>query len=323
MNPKFTIIIVNYNSGDQVKDLIMSIDTNIASKQIIIIDNASIDNSRDILAKICLDEMLIVWNDENIGFGRANNIGAKIAQGEFLIFINPDSKLIEDTNMESYFLNYLSDSEVGIVAPKIIYPDGTVQPSWVQRYSTLQTFIAQLLSLGAIYRRLRSVKLLKWMMSAVGNLLFPNSADEYIHRFEEVSQAYSCCWVSGACFAIRKELFNKIGGFDDRFFLYSEDEDLCRRLKIYGKKIIYDPTIRVCHDVGGTSIRSSCIGVLGQASASKIESGLIYLRKYTEKDWEWVKWSYIIVVTLRLTLGFYVVMSPRKCFQLLTRLIQV
>jgi hypothetical protein len=319
MQPTLSIIIVNYNSGGQVKNLINSFG-DMESSEIIIVDNASVDDSHEVLSEMDRDDISFIWNEENLGFGRANNLGVTKARGDFLMLINPDSRLLDGVDVECYIKSYLSDEEVGLVAPKIIYPNGTIQPSWAQRYSTLPTFIAQLLSLGWVFRQFRGTRFIKSVMSIFGRLLFRDAVEEYIRRFAGVSHVVSCCWVSGACFGIRKELFNKLGGFDDQFFLYSEDEDLCRRIRMHGKKILYAPEMQICHAVGGTHAKRAGLGVLGRADACRMESALIYLRKYTETGWGWVKWSFVTVATFRLVFGLFIVVSPRRSFKLLTRL---
>ncbi len=318
-----TFITVNYNSTSKVLKLISSIRSHTKNAKIIVIDNASTDNARWLLNQASDLNLICVFNRTNMGFGAANNIGVKLAETPLIVMVNPDALFDQSTNICLYFKENLDKNEVGIVAPRIFYPDGMIQPNFSLRYSNIQTFIPQLLSLGAVFRFFNEWKFITGLLGYLGRFFFGSAGQEYVNRFTCADDKQSCSWVSGACFGIRKELFNQIGGFDDRFFLYSEDEDLCRRVQMYGKKIIYAPEVRVFHEVGGTHANSGSIGTLGRADAYRIESCLIYLKKYTDSGWGRVKWSYIIVALLRLVLSFSIVMSPRRSFRLLTRLVLI
>jgi len=199
---EISIIIVNYNTKNFLEKCLKTIIANVfgINFEIIVIDNNSNDKSDEMIKKN-FPQVKLIKNKKNVGFGKACNQGAKIAQGEILFFLNPDTIINEDIFIP-IINKFKKNPKIAIISPSLVLPNGSEQP---------------------------------W---AYGK----NQKGEII-------------WVSGAALAIRKEIFKKISGFDENFFAYFEDKDLCLRVKKLGYKIVILPNIKVIH-FGGKSLKS-------------------------------------------------------------------
>tara|TARA_B100001105_G_scaffold78927_1_gene62514 strand:+ start:434 stop:1333 length:900 start_codon:yes stop_codon:yes gene_type:complete len=250
---KVSILIVTYQSQDEILECLNSIYKNIEEidYEIIIIDNASTDNTIKII-KDNFSDIIIVENEKNEGFAYANNKGAKLAKGEFLFFLNPDSVIIENT-IEVLLSIYSSDAQNGIVAPQIKNTDGSIQFS-TGRIPTISTTLFE----------------------AFGLYLFlPNTLFGY-RNAPSIKSDLNADWVTGACFIVKREFFERLNGFDKNFFLYLEDTDLCLRTKKYlNKNIIYTPQTSVIHMKGKSSKNDSYMSKL-----SSYRSKLYYHKKH-------------------------------------------
>lgn len=210
-----SIIIVTYNSESYIEACIKSImqqkDSKNCCLELIIVDNYSTDKTVDILQSK-YPFVRIILNNENIGYGNANNIGAIHAKGEYLIVMNPDT-IVEDRWLDE-LIKPLVDSEKVITTPKILIYDG----SWINTCGNAVHFT------GLAYTRGYGSK--------------PNTFidPEYV------------CEASGCCFAIKKEDFIKLGGFDKNIFLYHEDVEFSCRALLNSFKILYVPTSIIRHN---------------------------------------------------------------------------
>ena len=250
---KVSILIVTYQSEDEILDCIKSIYQNINKIvfEIIIIDNASTDKTIKII-KDNFPEITIIENEQNRGFSYANNLGAKIAKGEFLFFINPDSLVIENT-IGKLMSIYDMDEKNGIIAPKIKNINGSIQPPALKIPNILTT----LFEVFGLY------------------LFLPNTILGYRSR-SNIVMDIEVGWVTGACFIIKRQDYDFLKGFDDNYFLYLEDADLCIRMNNYlGKKIIYTPQTSVVHFKAKSSKSDSYVSKL-----SSYKSKLYYHKKH-------------------------------------------
>lgn len=209
-----SVIVVNYKSRHLLSKFISSIQEKLSgiSFEIIIINN-----DKDSLLDFISDEKITIINaPSNLGFGKACNLGANKAKGRVLFFLNPDTEIIEfnyDTIWKKIQL-----SHVGILTPNLILPDGKTQP-W--SYGDEFNF---------------------WTL--IKNNLGLNKISDQAKENPD--------WVSGAAFLIKKELFEKVKGFDEKFFMYFEDIDLCKRIRTLNYSLLRLERFRVLH-VGGQS----------------------------------------------------------------------
>ena len=233
MKPEVSIIIVNYNCEEHVCNCLESIYKNTKGTgfEIIVVDNASVVYSVEAIVKRFPEVKLIV-NEENLGFGTANNIGAKEALGKYLFFLNPDTLLLNDA--VSMFYRFLEDSKNNIAScgGKLVKPDGTLNKSLGHFPSLLQQFSD--LGFYKFYRKYYNKK-----------LTMGKGCDFKVIRLVD--------YIVGAAFCIKKQIFEEMSGFDERFFLYYEETDLFFRLHKAGYKSYLLPEVEIIHLEGVTT----------------------------------------------------------------------
>jgi hypothetical protein len=228
------IIIVNWNSAHYVTACVSSIQaqTNNLEYEVIIVDNASTDDSCRILPE-CLPGVGLIRSPRNLGFARANNLGVESSTGRNLLFLNPDTELRGPAiNLMHACLE--SSPGVGVLGCKLLNTDLTTQTSCVQSYPTI---LNQALDSESLKRFSPQSRL--WGMRP---LFEPQNGS--------VAEADM---VSGACLMIPRQVFEKVGRFDPDYFIYAEDMDLCYRVKKAGWKICYLGSATIVHHGGQSS----------------------------------------------------------------------
>ena len=235
---KLSIIIVNYNVKHFLKNLIDSIfKASIKYEyEIIVVDNASSDGCVEEI-KTNYPDIKLIANKENIGFGAANNQALKIATGEFIVLINPDS-IVNQNTFEKLLDFFSMHPQAGMVGCKVLNPDGSLQLACRRSFPGLWTSFTKVTGLSSLFPKSK--------LFAKYNLTY---LDE--NEINEVDA------VSGAFMMFPREVYNKIGGFDPDFFMYGEDLDLCYRIQKAGYKVYYVPTTEVIHYKGESTKRSS------------------------------------------------------------------
>ncbi len=209
-----SIVIVEYLSLNDIKIFLYSIEhlKNIKS-EIIISSNSLYSKHKQTELQDIFPNLTWIFNDFNGGFGYAMNQGLKIASGDYIIITNPDVRLKSSLiNMITFFEE---NKRIGAISPKIIDENGFLQDSF-RRSITLPNFI---------FRNLKRLLLRKEVVLDYHNYYTPLNVD----------------WLIGAFIVIRKEIYEKVGGFDENYFLYCEDMDWCTRTKKAGYDIVYFP----------------------------------------------------------------------------------
>lgn len=237
-----SIIIVNYNTPDLVEQCLQSIAQRVhgCSYDVIVVDNASEDDSAKRLSA-CKDIRLIVA-DSNLGFGKANNLGATKASGDILFFLNPDTILCNDA--VTILLDYLAkNQQAGIVGGNLF--DADKKPT--HSFSRLFPSITQEMDFAAaqLYTRMK----------------YGNN-----RQFNHTGKPLEVAFITGADLMIRRELFEEAEGFDKDFFMYYEDTALCYKVSQLGHKIISVPEAEIIH-LEGKSFNVS------QAREDRIQDG--------------------------------------------------
>ncbi len=228
---EISVIIVNYNVKDYLAHALSSIERALKniSYEIIVVDNNSIDGSVSYL-KTHFPGVKLIANQENVGFGRANNQAIKKISGKYVVLINPDTLVQEDTfNRLLDFFNNTPDAAAATC--KIINPDGSFSIDC--RHSIPSPSIAL------------------WKVTGLSTL-FPRSRifGQYNLTFLDENEIYQVPAISGSFMMIKKEVLDHVGLFDERFFMYCEDIDLCHRINCSGYKIYYVPTTSIIHYKG-------------------------------------------------------------------------
>jgi len=236
-NGAVAIIIVNWNAGRQLADVISSIKINHAGlvASVIVVDNASTDHSLELLDAQagCLPFPLhVIRNSENRGFAAACNQGAVQAESGYLLFLNPDTRLFEDSlTVPLAFMQWPENAKVGICGIQLVDETGQVAHSCA-RFPSMGRFAAQALGLSK----------LPWLRS------WNTHMAEWDHATtREVDQ------LMGAFFLVRSDLFRALNGFDERFFVYFEEVDFSYRARQAGYCSVYLADAQAFHVDGGTS----------------------------------------------------------------------
>jgi GT2 family glycosyltransferase len=237
---ELSIILVNYNDRRHIEACLSSLQENVPSveHEIIVVDNASTDGSRELIAR-SFPAVRLIANADNAGFSRANNIGAKDSRGEFLLFLNTDT-VVTPGSIGGWLDHLGADPSIGAAGPALLRKGGAVQVSFGKKVN----FPAQLwqkLFLNPVYRRL----------------------------LKKSAGTRSVGWLSAACLLCRRKAFEQVGGFDENFFIYFEDIDLCLRLREAGWKLVYIPGTRIFHEGGATTAAGAPGFTRGSTSAAK------------------------------------------------------
>lgn len=222
---KLTIIILNWNSLEFLKRCIKSINDNLRmlEKEIIVVDNGSNDSSVDFLESN-YKEVKLIKNKKNRGVGPARNQGMAIANGEYILNLDVDAEILPNS-IDLLVGEMDKREEVGIIAPKLIYPDGETQYSCRKFPTFLSKFIYRQLP-----KKLRD------------NLLYDEEMRLYNH--EEPNYAD---YIIGACQLIRKKAMEEVGYYDRHIFYGPEDIDYCLRMWKKGWKVLYYPRAVIIH----------------------------------------------------------------------------
>lgn len=214
-----SVIIVSYKALDMTISCIDSVYQNLTNKisfEVICFDNHSEDGTAEVIRKK-FPQVVLIENKENIGFARANNRCFEITQGKNVLLLNNDAYLKDDSLLR--MLEFLrSSDDIAVVGGKLIYPDKTLQIS----YGYFPTFLFNNFFMRTLLKKIRTV--------------FP------------VKKPVKVDWVSGAYFLIKKEVLDDVGFFDERFWMYYEEIDLCARIRHAGYKIYYYPESVVVHE---------------------------------------------------------------------------
>jgi len=205
-----SVIIVNHNNRSDLLQTLNSLPKSLNSldHEIVVVDNASSDGS---LEAVKLDFPLVkrIALSQNIGFARANNVGVNQTSGKYLFLLNNDTYVPRGAIQKLLELKK-KHPEFGIVAPVVLHPDKTPQLSWGKDLH---------------------------LFSEVFMKYFANGWYAWRFKRKKGKVSQNVDWVSGACFLVERKLFEQIGGFDENFFLYVEDADLCRRIRQLGYTI--------------------------------------------------------------------------------------
>jgi len=225
----FSFVIVNWNVRELLEKCLLSIEkfSSHFNFEIIVVDNASMDGSVAMMRER-FSQINLIANTKNLGFAAGVNQGIKQARGEYVILLNPDVEIKEST-LENLLEEFKNCADSGIVGGKIKNEDESIQPS-VRAFPDVLSQVLISLKLKHIFNS-----------RAIGRYLTQNF--DYEKR-QEVDQ------VMGAFFAIRRKVIKQIGLMDERFFLWFEEVDFCKRARNAGWKIIYTPKSEVLHHGG-------------------------------------------------------------------------
>ncbi len=274
-----SILIVTYNSAKLIGRLLdhLAHELQGLAAEVIVIDNASRDSTAELVAQSYPWVKLIASKD-NLGFAAGNNQAAKQASGRYMLLLNPDA--IPHAGSLALGLRMLAETaEVGLAGGELIGADGSRQPS-ARMFPTLRDELFTLSGLAARYPQ---------------SPLFARLD----RRWANPDQEAVVDWIPGAFVFIPTEVFRRLGGFDERFFMYYEEVDLCRRMQQAGLKILYWPQLKAMH-IGGESAKTvvqARVSKTGsQLESWRMRSGLLYYRKHHgamgAAGLHWIEWGW-------------------------------
>ena len=235
MNP-FAVTIVNYNTREHLRACLATVTVE-APSEVVVVDNASSDDSAA-MVETEYPHVVLQVNNTNVGYGAAANQAIARCRAKYVLLLNPDTLLRPGTLMA---LNrYLDENpRAAIVGPRLVEADGTLQASCYPFPKPLDTFLENSTIAVVLGRSIRRY------VPGLGKLYLRTWSHD---RLRVVP------WVKGAALAIRRTAFDAVRGFDESYFMYFEDADLCYRLRGAGWEIHFTPESTVVH-VGGSSTR--------------------------------------------------------------------
>ena len=251
---ELSIIILNYNTKDLtiegINSLVEQYRQELEKKQfeIILVDNASSDDSLEAISKLKISGLKIVESKENLGFSKGCNLGAKNSDGEYLLFLNSDTE-IKDQGFVKMLDYFRKNEKAVILGGALKNENGTSQSSAGKFYNLFNLFL---------------------MLMGFERLGFLRESPKTIERVD---------WVSGACLMIKRKIFEKIGGFEKELFMYGEDMELCYRANKRGFTTYFYPEIILFHKERGSSNRTFAIVHIYQAI-------LFFYKKY-KPGWQY------------------------------------
>jgi len=241
---KLSIVILSYNTKDLTLSCLKSVFSQYEKElennefEIIVVDNSSTDSSVQEIIKLKpgIPNLNLIQSKENLGFGKGCNLGVKSAKGKYLLFLNSDTRVLDKGFLK--MINFLEKHpQVGILGGKLRNVDGSLQPS-VGKFYNLSNLFLMLLGMD---------------------------------RRKSPGETIKVDWVSGAALMMVKDVFEKIKGFDEHFFMYVEDMELCYNSKKSGFLTYFYPDVSITHQELGSSNRAFAI--------KNIFKGILYFYK--------------------------------------------
>lgn len=255
-----SVIIVNYNVKYFLEQALISLKKACVGleTEYLIVDNASRDGSVDYI-RTNFPEVEVIASPSNLGFGKANNIALKKARGKFLLVINPDTVVGEDSIHR--IIDFLKDNpQTGVVCPKIIDREGKFDPACRRGLPTPFTAFSKIIGLSA---------------------LFPKSRifGKYNLTYLDPDEPAEVDVLGGAFMLLRREVYEQVGGFDEEFFMYGEDVDWSYRIQLAGWKLQYFPQAQIIHYGGESALRSDT-----NTRAAFYDAMNIFVKKHFKKQ---------------------------------------
>jgi GT2 family glycosyltransferase len=250
MSASLCIVIISYNVRDLLRDCLRTL----SNQHVIVVDNASSDGSAA-MVRTEFPAVELTANTNNRGFAAACNQGIAASTEDFILILNPDT-LVTPAALQTLLELMQAEPRAGACGPRILNPDGSLQPS-CRRFPTLPRLLLDEFGLGKLFPHSKffgGYRMTWWAHD----------------QLREVDQ------VMGAALLLRREALKQVGTFDERFFMYFEEVDLCLRLRAAGWKVLFVPAAQVTHH-GGRSARQ----VLAEATLYRYQSlGAFYRKHY-------------------------------------------
>lgn len=236
MKPELSVIIISFNTCDLLKECLHNLEKACQGilYETIVVDNGSKDHSYE-MVKRDFPFVKAIQTEKNIGFGPANNVGFRVAEGDYFLLLNSDAFPQEGTILEG-LKRMRADPQIGYAGCRLTNPDGSLQPS-ARMFPTFLNIILEQSGLAEKYEHSKFF-------------------GRYNRTWDNPHNTAEVDWIPGAFVLTPKQVIAEVGGFDERFFLYFEEVDLCRRIKAAGYKVVYWGDLSAIH-LGGKSSTNS------------------------------------------------------------------
>lgn len=231
-----SVIVVTYNSANLIAQCVKNLKSSACISEVIIWDNDSHDNPGQVVRDIVKAaevpfNVILREHGANIGFARAVNNAALLASGDYLLLLNPDC-LIDGAGVDRLLHEMRADSGIGVISPDVVHPSGRLRVKSAGFEPTASHMFSQALGLPQ---------------------LTPRSKGFNLYAKGETGMATEVDWVSGACLLLRADRWRQLDGLSERWFMYAEDIDLCRRLRAEGLRVVHFGGVHSSHLVGASS----------------------------------------------------------------------
>ena len=284
-HPDLSIVIVNYNTRQLLDDCLASLlaaEQPAGGAEIIVVDNASSDGSQAMVREMYPTVQLIA-SEVNRGFSAANNLGAAVANGRSILFLNSDTRVAPDALVEP--VTYLlSHPEVGALTVRLIYPNGERDPDNHRGFPTPWNAICHFSGLSR---------------------LFPNNPhyNGYFQSFQNMAETHAVDVIAGSYMLMPLALCRELGGWDETYFFYGEDIDFCYRIREAGYQIIYYPHVEVLHYKGASSgLRKESAEIAKPPKETRVKVAKesvramkIFYRKFYREQYPWLVTAVVLL----------------------------
>ncbi len=271
-----SIVIVSFNTRDTLRECLETVQRESKDLRIetFVVDNDSGDGSAQ-MVEDAFPAVRLIKSTVNLGFGAANNLAIHAAQGRYIILLNSDAFLGQDS-LRLAIDHMNRQPEVALGGARLVGRDLSWQPS-ARMFPSIRTDALVMTGLAGRYPKSKFF-------------------GHFDRTWADPSQPAQVDWVPGAFSIIRADVLEELGAFDPRFFLYGEEVDLCRRIKSAGYEIWYWPDILVVHVGGESSRHMSDVGLAGSQVVSwRMRSTLLYYRKHHERSAWLSKWLELVL----------------------------
>lgn len=262
-----SIVIVNYKMRKHIEKCLASLYKDFADSNLVIsvvvVDNNSDDGTEDFLKKN-YPEISYLQQDSNVGFGKSQNRGIKFVKAKYYFPLNPDTEFPSGTSVIDRLYQYMEDHpKIGMIGPKILYPDGSLQ------YSSYRfpTFLQPVYSRTKFGNKGRGKKV----------------KDHFLMKDFDHNSTIPVDWIMGSAMFVRSDAIDDVGMFDDRYWMYAEDSDWCRRMWESGWPVYYVHNITIKHVHGRGS--ASVPGIFKALLKNKLAR--IHIKSWLQYMWKW------------------------------------
>lgn len=264
-----TIIILTYNSQFWLKKTLTTLKSEYLGKtkyqvKVIVIDNNSDDDSVKVI-KQSYSWVELIESKENLGFAAGNNLALRDVKSRYVMLLNSDVEFGPNSNLDPIIDSMNKNKKIGIATPRLEFSDGSLDPACHRGEPTLWASFTYFSKIAKI---------------------FPNSEkfSQYHQTYKDMTVAHSIDACSGAAMIVRTDAMKKVGYLDERFFMYAEDIDWCRRFRDKNFQVIFYPTVRLTHHKYKSGLSSESVQLASKTSRHFYDTMLQYYDKHYQQQ---------------------------------------